>query len=90
MYAIRSYYDLSYRDKWQTQQRQMLALIDASDLEPALQAQLKTQLQSYQRDFLALVDAKRALGRITSYNVCYTKLLRFSCTASVRICHPSR
>ncbi len=54
--------DLSYRDKWQTQQRQMLALIDASDLEPALQAQLKTQLQSYQRDFLALVDAKRALG----------------------------
>ena len=75
MYAIRSYYDLVAIGMVREVGALMTGIIIAGRTGAAFAAQLGTMQVNEE------IDSFRTLGisRITSYNVCYTKLLRSRC-----------
>ena len=75
MYAIRSYYDRAQGDAAALPDHQRRTRLVAEKQRQVTGKQLGPHVEGERGVGLA-VDAQEDVSRITSYNVCYTKLLR--------------
>ena len=78
MYAIRSYYADEFTEKFVGHVRALRVgdpMDRETDIGPLAREDLVGDLERQVQESVAL-GARVAVGRITSYNVCYTKLLR--------------
>ena len=85
MYAIRSYYDLLRGQGLGRKDEVALVLAVLVVHDQHAEALAKGLQRSFDPRFRVAVRGKQGL-RITSYNVCYTKLLRISWFVSVIRC----
>ena len=80
MYAIRSYYGDKANEIRETARRSIGTYLPAKSLELKhtikLRRELTAEINENQTEIKKIMDA---IDRITSYNVCYTKLLRTTC-----------
>ena len=76
MYAIRSYYELAYLEVVQADAEYRYYTL-ARDLAAELLAGNERKFEAGLIPVTEVNEARSAMARITSYNVCYTKLLRY-------------